>query len=379
MKIAYLDCIGGISGDMLLGAFVDAGVEPKKLQQELEKLNLSGWELNVRGVKKAGVAATKVDIIDRSKPAERNLLDVLKIIAGSSLPAQAKKRAAHVFETLATAEGAAHGQVPATVHFHEVGAVDAIIDVAGAAVCLDLLGIDKLYVSTITASRVAPATAHILTGMVVTVYDLGIENVTPTGAAIAKTLAEQPAALPPMTLRHVGYGAGDADTDQPNVLRVLVGDSPAPDATGRADETVLLLESNIDDLTPEALAYAMDRLFGAGALDVWFTSVVMKKGRPAYVLSCLCEVDHDAAIIDAFFRETGTLGLRIANVSRLALQRETITVTTEFGDLRIKKGWFGGGLVSVRPEFEDVAAAARKHGRSFKEVYDAALRNSANR
>ncbi len=374
MKIAYLDCIGGISGDMLLGAFVDAGVDPKQLRDELAKLNLAGWEINVRAVRKAGVAATKVDVIDNSEPVERKLLDILKIIAGSRLSGRAKKQAAKVFETLATAEGAAHGQVPATVHFHEVGAVDAIIDVTGTAVCLDLLDIDRLYVSTITASRVAPATAHILNGMAVTLYDVGLENVTPTGAAIAKTLAEQPAALPPMTLRQVGYGAGDAETDQPNVLRLMVGDAPT-EAVGQPDETVLLLESNIDDLSPEAVAYAMDRLFGAGALDVWFTPVVMKKGRPAYVVSCLCETGKDAAIIDAFFRETGTLGLRISNVSRLALHRETITVTTEFGDLRVKKGWFGGGLVSIRPEFEDVAAAARKHSRSFKEVYNAALRD----
>ncbi len=374
MKIAYLDCMGGISGDMLLGAFVDAGVDPQQLRNELAKLNLAGWEINVRGVKKSGLAATKVDVIDKSEPVERKLLDILKIIAGSRLSARAKQQAAHVFETLATAEGAAHGQVPATVHFHEVGAVDAIIDVTGTAVCLDLLNIDKLYVSTITASRAAPATAHMLKGMAVALYDLGLENVTPTGVAIAKTLAEQPAALPPMTLQQVGYGAGDAETDQPNVLRLMLGDAPT-EAPGQADETVLMMESNIDDLTPEALAYAMDRLFGAGALDVWYTPVIMKKGRPAFVLSCLCEVGRDAAIIDAFFRETGTLGLRISNVSRLALHRETITVTTEFGDLRVKKGWFGGGLVSVRPEFEDVAAAARQHGRSFKEVYGAAIRD----
>jgi pyridinium-3,5-bisthiocarboxylic acid mononucleotide nickel chelatase len=379
MKIAYLDCIGGISGDMLLGAFIDAGVDPKQLQLELEKLGLSGWRLEFRNVKKAGVAAVKVDVIDQSPAVERNLLDILKIIAGSGLSTRAKKAAAHVFETLATAEGAAHGQVPATVHFHEVGAVDAIIDVAGAAICLDLLGIDKLYVSTITASRAAPATTQILTGMSIAVYDVGIENVTPTGAAIARTLAEQPAALPPMTLQKLGYGAGEADTDQPNVVRVLIGEAPAEKAAGKADETILLLESNIDDLTPEALAYAMERLFGAGALDVWFTPVTMKKGRPAYVLSCLTELDHDGPIIDVFFRETGTLGIRIVNVNRLTLHRETITVTTEFGDLRIKKGWYGGGLVSVRPEFEDVAAAARKHGRPFKDVYDAAARHPASR
>lgn len=378
MKIAYLDCIGGISGDMLLGAFIDAGVDPKRLQEELGLLGLSGWELNVRAVRKAGVAATKVDVVDKSKPVERNLLDILKIIAGSGLSAQAKKQAAHVFETLATAEGAAHGEVPATVHFHEVGAIDAIVDVAGAAVCLDLLGIEKLYVSTITASRAAAATTHILTNMSVALYDVGIENVTPTGAAIAKTLAEQPAALPPMTLQKLGYGAGEADTEQPNVLRVLIGEAPEVE-TAKPAEMILLLESNIDDLSPEALSYAMDRLFGAGALDVWITQVTMKKGRPAYVLSCLAEVNHDGPIIDAFFRETGTLGIRIANVNRLTLHRETITVTTEFGDLRIKKGWYGGGLVSVRPEFDDVAAAARKHGRPFKEVYDAALRTPTSR
>jgi pyridinium-3,5-bisthiocarboxylic acid mononucleotide nickel chelatase len=373
MKIAYLDCIGGISGDMLLGAFVAAGVNPEELKAELDKLGLRGWDINFSTVKKADITAIKADVIDQSKPVERNLLDILKIIAGSTISAGAKKRAAHVFETLATAEGAAHGQVPATVHFHEVGAVDAIIDVTGTAICLDLLGIDKLYVSSLPVSQAAPATVHILSKMNVSMADRGIENVTPTGAAIVKTLASQIPATPEMVLEKIGYGAGEADTEVPNVLRIMLG-SAEKTTKARGEETAILLESNIDDISPEIMSFAMDKLFSEGARDVWFTPIIMKKGRPAFVLSCLCAEGAETRMAETMFQETGTLGIRISTVSREALHRETINVTTEYGIIRVKSGMLNGAAVSVRPEFADVAAAARKYNSPAKDVYEAAVK-----
>lgn len=377
MKIAYLHCIGGVSGDMLLGAFIAAGVNPNELKAELDKLGLKGWDINVSTVKRGEITATKADVIDQSEPVERTLLDILTIIAGSGLSAAAKKRAAHVFETLATAEGKAHGQIPATVHFHEVGAVDAIIDVAGTAICLDLLGISKLYVSVLPVSQAAPATTHILSKMKISLADRGIENVTPTGAAIIKTLAAQIPATPKMVLEQIGYGAGDAETDVPNVLRIMVGTAEKNDPA-RADDAAILLESNIDDISPEILSYAMEKLFHEGAKDVWFTPVIMKKGRPAYVLSCLCAEGAETRLSELMFRETGTLGIRISTVSRETLHRETINVSTEYGIIRVKSGLLNGSVVSVRPEFEDVAAAARKYGRPAKEVYEAAVKSRSN-
>ncbi len=373
MNIAYLDCLGGASGDMILGAFIDAGASPEELIAELAKLNLSGWKLKTRQVDKAGKASTKVDIEIEPEDTDRTLFDVLKIIAGSGLSHSVKNDAARVFEVLAAAEGAAHKQVPSAVHFHEVGAVDAILDITGAAACLKLLGVKKLYASALTASRPAPATTHILENMSVGFDDIGIENVTPTGAAIVKTLAEQ-APAPPALIRAIGYGAGEATTKLPNVVRVWLGETDTARPLD-SDDTVVLLESNIDDLSPEELSYAMARLFEAGALDVWFTPVVMKKGRPANVVSCLAEPGRDAAVADAFFRETGTLGIRMSRISRRVLRRETITVKTVYGEIRVKTGWLDGAAVSVRPEYEDCAAAAKEHDAPLRSVYEAALKS----
>jgi pyridinium-3,5-bisthiocarboxylic acid mononucleotide nickel chelatase len=377
MNIAYLDCLGGISGDMILGAFIDAGVDPNELTAELAKLNLPGWKLITRKVDKAGIPATKVDIEVKPESADRMLFDILKIIAGSGLAHSVKHDAARVFELLASAEGAAHKQIPAAVHFHEVGAVDAILDITGAAICLRLLGIKKLYASSLTVSQPAPATTHILENMSVGFKEVGIENVTPTGAAILKTLAEQ-VPVPPAILRKIGYGAGEADTETPNVARIWIGETEKTFPLDPED-TVILLESNIDDLSPEELSFAMSRLFEAGALDVWFTPVVMKKGRPANVVSCLAEPGRDAAVADAFFRETGTLGIRMARVSRRVLKRETVTVKTDYGDIRIKTGWLDGAAVSARPEYEDCAAAAKEHNVALRKVYELALKRLSTR
>jgi uncharacterized protein (TIGR00299 family) protein len=377
MNIAYLDCLGGVSGDMILGAFIDAGVDPKELVSELEKLNLPGWQLKTRRVEKSGVSATKVDIEITAEQTDRTLFDILKIIAGSGLKHSVKLEAANVFELLAAAEGAAHKQIPAAVHFHEVGAVDAILDIAGAAVCLKLLGVKKLYASPLTVSQPAPATTHILENMSVGFNDSGIENVTPTGAAIVKTLAEQ-APAPAATLKRVGYGAGEADTELPNVARVWIGETEKSFPLD-SEDAVVLLESNIDDLSPEELSFAMSRLFEAGALDVWFTPIIMKKGRPAFVVSCQAEPKNEAAVTDAFFRETGTLGIRMSLVSRRVLKRETVTVKTDYGDIRVKTGWLDGAAVSARPEYEDCAAAAKEHDASLKQIYEAALKNLSSR
>lgn len=370
MRIVYLDCVGGVSGDMLLGAFIAGGVDPDCLRTELQKLNVSGWELVTRTVDKAGVSAVKADVIIEGPAAERTFPEIRGIILKSDLSDNVKQTAVRVFETLATAEAAVHGATLSTVHFHEVGAVDALIDICGTACCLAELGIEKLYFSPLSVSRPTPATLEILKRQTFRLTDTGIENVTPTGAAVLTTLAEDMPA-PEMTLTTIGCGAGEAETVNPNVLRVLLGEEMAVAA---GEDNLTLLETNVDNITPEQLAYSLEALFIAGALDVWFTPIVMKKGRPAFTVSCLSLPNLSGTLAEIIFRETGTLGIRVTAVSRQVLERETVIAQTEYGDIRVKIGKLGGASVSVRPEYSDCAAAAQASGRPLREVYDAALK-----
>ena len=386
-SIAYLDCFSGISGDMLLGALVDAGLAPDELRAELAKLPLTGYRLDSEKTQRAGLAATQVTVVleeaaqasPRSvETTHRRLPDILALIEGSGLPAEDKERGGRVFRALAQAEAQVHGTEPDAVEFHEVGAVDAIVDVMGAVAGLRLLDIETLYCSPLPAGGgtargahgelpvPAPATLALLAQAGAPIAgnpDGEIELVTPTGAAIATTLArfERPA----MTVRAVGYGAGAREVaERPNVLRLWLGEPLASRAA-----TMLLIETNIDDMNPELYAYAQERLFEAGAADVWYTPIQMKKNRPGILLSVLCSVDREAEIAVLLLSETSTLGLRVQEVARHEAERETLEFQSSLGPAAVKVKRLPKQPPAVAPEYEACARLARERRMPLAEVY----------
>jgi len=381
MRIAYFDCFAGISGDMTLGALLDAGVDEQAFRGETGKLGNLGFELQVSKVLKRGIEATDVRVMIEESHHHRKLNDVRRIIEESTLSDAVKSRAVEVFVRLAEAEGKVHGHSPEEVHFHEVGAVDAIVDIVGACIGIELLGVEKVYASRMPMGHgfveaahgriplPAPATVEILKG--IPVYDAGFEGetVTPTGAAIIRALADEFGEMPPMRIESIGYGAGKRDFDLPNVLRVFVGDAEEADLPAHQ---VSIVETNIDDMNPEFYEPAMERLFEAGALDVYLTPIVMKKGRPATLLSAICPTDRTDDIARVILRETTSFGVRISRATRRCLDRRWETVGTRYGDIRIKIG-SADGIETASPEYEDCRKAADQHGVPVREVYNEAL------
>lgn len=381
MRIAYFDCFAGISGDMTLGALIAAGVDENALRERLRGLSIEGYEIVVERVKKRGISAVDVTVHVTAHQHERRLGDILRIIETSALPDAVKERSSNIFQKLADAEAAVHGCGIDHVHFHEVGAVDAIVDIVGASICLDLLGVDRVEASPLPIPHgfiesahgkfplPAPATAELLKGLPTYGVDMEGELVTPTGAAIVTTLASAFGPMPAFRLESVGYGAGKFDYDFPNALRVMTGESEESQSV----EPMVLLETNIDDMNPQFFDAAMERLFDAGARDVYLTPIQMKKNRPATLLSVLCDRDLIDTMMSIIFAETSTLGVRIQEVRRACLEREWKTVETKFGPIRVKIGSLRGELVNAAPEYEDCRAAAASHGVPVKAVYDEAL------
>ncbi len=378
MTIAYLDCISGISGDMLLGALVDAGLPLDGLRAELAKLDLEGYRIESKKTQRHGLAATQVTVsLEETPQPHRRLADIVQLIEKSSLPASDKQRGTDIFRNLAEAEAAAHGTQPEEVEFHEVGAVDAIVDVMGAVAGLRLLAVEQLYCSPLPMGAgwvdtqhgqipvPAPATLALLTKANAALApgpDIEMELVTPTGAAIVSTLArfERPA----MTLSAVGYGAGGRDLEErPNVLRVWLGESQP------ARATMLLIETNIDDMSPELFGYAQERLFDAGAADVWVMPIQMKKNRPGMLLSVLCSTELEDKIVDILLRETTTLGVRVNEVSRHEAQRESLEFESSLGPAAVKVKRLPGRPPVAAPEYEACARIARERGLPLAEVY----------
>ncbi len=382
MRIAYFDCFSGASGDMILGALVDAGLPLAGLVRELAALPVDGYQLSQRRVSRAGISGTKVDVtLSAAAQPQRALADLLDILGRSSLPAADRDAAARIFRALAEAEAQVHGVPVEQVHFHEVGAVDAIVDVVGAVVGLRLLGVEQVFVSALplgggTARAAhgripvpAPATLALLGAVSAPLRDGAgepqMELVTPTGAAILTTTGRF--GRPSMRLQAWGNGAGGRDLpDRPNMLRVLLGDI---DETV-ASRTMVLAETNIDDMTGEAFGYAMERLLAAGAADVWFSAIQMKKNRPAVTLSVLCRPELEAAIVAVLLRETSTLGVRVQEVRRYEAGREQLTVNTSLGDVRVKVRHLPGSPPRVAPEFDDCRALALASGRPLMEVIE---------
>lgn len=384
MKIAYFDCFAGISGDMTLAALIGAGADPDRLRDGLAALGVGGYRIEV-GRRIAGyIEATDVRVIldEPHQDHHRHLGEILETIRGASLSDPVKQTAERIFRRLAAAEGRVHGRPPEEVHFHEVGAVDAIVDIVGTAICLEMLGSPKVISSPMptfhgyvkgshgTFPLPAPATAEILRGVPWRKLDIEGELVTPTGAAIIAEIASGFGPLPAMTVESIGYGAGKGDFGIPNALRVMIGEeSVASPGSG----CVAVIETNIDDLNPEFYETAMERLFAAGALDVYMSPIQMKKNRPGTLLSVICDSESAESIADVVLAETSTFGVRISRWERICLDRRWEEVVTEFGAVRIKIGQRNGREIQASPEYEDCKRAATEHGVAVRRVYESAI------
>ncbi len=389
MKIAYFDCFSGISGDMILGALVDAGVPFDRLQEGLSKLNLYGYTLTASTVLKKGIKATKVDVVIESPELPGRPLKYLReIISESALDLSVKEQSLSIIQRLAGAEAVVHNCPVEEVHFHEVGHMDTIVDVVGAVYGLQLLDVGRVVASPIDTGSgyvrmshgvfpiPAPATAELLKGIPVYSSGIGRELTTPTGAAIITTIASSFQALPEMRLLAVGYGAGGWDLpEKANVLRILVGE----EAQGYDADEVMLLETNIDDMNPQIYEYLIERLLQAGALDVYLTPIMMKKSRPAHILSIVTRVEDLDAIKRLVFKETTTLGIRGSKVTRSILKREIKEVELPYGKVRVKISGGPGGVSNISPEYEDCKRLALETGVPLKDIIDMAKRLSGSR
>ena len=378
MKIAYFDCISGIAGDMILGALLHCGMPAAYLRSELEKLHVHGFELREKQVVHSGIAAVYVDVVTEHQHKHRHLSHILHIIESSALSERVKNQAARIFTRLAEAEAKVHGAAPEEVHFHEVGALDAIVDVVGACIGLEYFKVDavvstplRLGTGTVKCAHGSmpvpvPAVVELTRGVPATRTMIEGELTTPTGAAILTTLASSYGPVEEFIVEHVGYGAGTKVREElPNVLRISIG---RVNGTYEIDHS-LLLETNIDNMNPEVFGYLSDLLFEAGARDVYMTPIYMKKGRPGTLFSVITDESLVDDMFEILFRETTTLGVRIERVSRRKVKRESRTVATPFGEVRVKVA-FGNGFERFAPEFEDCARIAREKGIPLLSVYE---------
>jgi len=385
MKIAYFDCFCGAAGDMIVASLLDGGADQDALRAGFDSLGLDGYTLSIEKTTKQGFAATRfvVDLDSSTTQPPRHLKDVREIIQRASLPDVVCERAIRIFDRLALAEAAVHGTTTEKVHFHEVGAVDAILDIVGACLALESLGIDRVVCSaiptgfgTVTCEHgvmpvPAPATAELLKGVPLASCEEAGELTTPTGAAILTEIVESFGPLPSMTLESVGCGAGSREgKTRANILRVLVGESSDRDSRGNAD-SIVQLETNLDDCPPELVGGCLERLFTAGALDAYTLPIQMKKGRPGVLLSVLCDPGDVRAMEDVLFAETTTFGVRRKTLQRSKLKRRSETVVTPYGQVRMKVGE-RGGLVTASAEFADCKRLATERGVAVREVMSAA-------
>ncbi len=382
MRVLYYDCFAGISGDMNLGALVDLGVDPGYLEKELGKLNIEGFHLEVKPDMRKGISGTKVTVVVENQENEkhRHLRHIEELINESSLSEGIKKKSLAIFEKVAVAEAKVHNISKEKVHFHEVGALDSIADIVGAAICQDYLGVDEIQSSPVQLGGgfvkcahgmmpvPAPATAEIVADMPVKTGLVDYEATTPTGAAILAATVDRFVSELDLSITKTGYGVGQKDGEIPNVLRVYLGESKASRTKDMEVEEAVMLECNMDDMNPEWYTHISDLLFKAGAAEVFITPVVMKKSRPGHLLSVLSSVDHVAVMKDILFRETASIGLREYNIRKSILRREIVKVQTKYGEIDVKRCFYKGAVVNEKPEFEQCRQLATRHKVSLEEI-----------
>jgi pyridinium-3,5-bisthiocarboxylic acid mononucleotide nickel chelatase len=386
MKLAYFDCFSGISGDMTLGALIDAGCDVEHLRTGLRGLAVPGWELTAEKVWKNGMAATYAKVKTEDQQKHRSLSAILEILEKSQLAPLVRERAAAIFAKLGEAEARVHDVPLEKIHFHEVGAVDAIVDIVGASIGFDALGIEKFACSALnvgggTAKMAhgilpvpAPATANLLQGK--PTYSNGVQKelVSPTGAAIVATLCDLFGPQPPMSVTKIGYGAGTLDLEgQPNVVRIMIGEAAERPVPG-FDEEIAVIEANLDDMNPQIYGYFLEKALAAGALDVYTTPVQMKKNRPGTLLTILCNPQDTNALMSLIFAETTTFGARTYRAQRRTLPREFVSVATNYGDVRIKISRVNGRILHVAPEYDDCRKLAVEKDVPLQRVISEALR-----
>jgi uncharacterized protein (TIGR00299 family) protein len=349
MKVAYFDCFAGASGDMIVGALLDLGISLDALENELLKLGIGDFELAAECVTRSHIGATKFNVTADKQKVIRTWPSIRKLIEQSALSDTVKRHSLAIFGRIAEAEAKIHHKPVDQVHFHEVGAVDSIVDIVSSAIALELLKIERVYSSPIATGTgmvktehgmlpiPAPATAELLAGVPIYSSKIAFELTTPTGAAILTNYAIFAEGLPQITLSAIGYGAGERELEIPNVLRVMLGEEKVDEETAGGSDFVVLIETNLDNTSPEILGYTMEKLLELGAFDVWFTPIQMKKNRPAIMLSVLAPIGVEDILLDTIFMETSTLGVRITRQARKTAKRELITVTTPLGNIRVKR------------------------------------------
>lgn len=386
MRVLYYDCFSGISGDMHLGALLDLGVESHYLKQELSKLSLDhAFHLEIKKASKKGICGTRVDVkltptwhTSLHHHEHRTFKEIEAIINNSTLSNAIKTRSLKMFWAVALAEGKIHGKEPHDVGFHEVGAIDSIVDIVGSAICLEALKIDKIIASKIelgggfvqcehgTLPVPAPATLEILKNVPVTLGRVPFETTTPTGAAIIKANVDAYEETPSLVIEKIGYGIGHKDFSIPNILRVFLG----KDESIASMPEEIVLETNIDDMSPEILAYVQERLFDVGAKDVYTTAITTKKNRLGVKLSVLVSVENEAKAIETIFAESSSIGLRRSRVQKIALEREIRMVTTPYGEIRVKCAFLDGKILKYKAEYEECKEVALKHHVTITTVYE---------
>ncbi len=389
MQTLYFDCFAGASGNMILAALIAAGVDKGSLETELQKLDIPGFEVRQETVDRSGISSLHIEVVVPDEKKHRHLHHIEAIIEGSTLSETVKERSIEIFRRLAEAEAKVHGTPVDNIHFHEVGGLDAIIDIVGACIGFEMLGIETFACSKIHVGSgfvtmehgkfpvPPPAVAELLKGKPIYSTEIEGELITPTGAAIISTVCDSYGTLPDMMVEVLAYGAGTRTYEGfPNVIRLLIGESKAkasPETNGSKLDQLVMLETNIDDSSPQVLGFVIERAFELEALDCWFTPIQMKKNRPAFLLSILCEPADVEALKDMVFSETSTIGIRQKSIERHSLDREIRTVTTEYGDVRVKFASRNGETLNVMPEYDDVRRIALEKGIAFRIVRDAAI------
>ncbi len=398
MKTLYFDCFAGASGNMILGGLIALGVDKDELIRQLKRLSTVEFTIEMEQVNRAGISAIHAKVLVPNEKAHRHLRDIEKIVLDSSLSDRVKERSVKIFTRLADAEAKVHGIDVQNVHFHEVGAMDAIIDVVGSCIGFELLGVERFVCSKIHVGSgfvqmahgkypvPPPAVAELLNLLPIYSSEVEGELITPTGAAIISSLCDSYGALPEFMVEQIGYGAGTREyTEFPNALRMMVGETVSDRAKNRTTDVstvnitrtdeLTLLETNLDDISPQVLGFVMERSLELGALDCWFTPIQMKKNRPATLLSVLCSADKRGSIMEMLYVETTTLGIRSVNVERNSLPRETVKVETEFGTVDVKIARFGEKIINVMPEYDHVRNLAIDNNVPFRVVHAAVLAN----